>query len=299
MNENPIFVSIDPKKIVIDMELQSRVDTDERTVNEYVEAMLAGDRFPAIVVYYDSLRDAYFLSEGFHRLMAHLRARPNDPITVEQRFGSRSEAQWNSICSNKNHGLRRSNEDKRNAVAQALLHPKGAVMSDRSIARALGVSHPTVHEVREKLIKKGLLEKGEFRIGADGNRYKLKTIGRRKVLDATCAECLYYENDACSLADEPFPPDTLSCEDFALPAESLQEEEREMSTVAGKSGRPRRSIPLAAPRREANQGWTDVRLAAKNLLLSAVEIRDIFGTNYAAGLGKTLLDLVAQSTQCE
>lgn len=52
---------------------------------------------------------------------------------------------------NKAHGLRRTNEEKQEAVKHALLHPQAKGMSDRKIAEHVGVHHSTSADWRKKL----------------------------------------------------------------------------------------------------------------------------------------------------
>ncbi len=50
---------------------------------------------------------------------------------------------------------RRTNADKRNAVKLVLLHPYGRDLSDRQIAKHVGVDHVTVGRVRRELNRSG------------------------------------------------------------------------------------------------------------------------------------------------
>jgi hypothetical protein len=59
------------------------------------------------------------------------------------------------VASVQRDGLRRTNEDKRGAVEQALKHPKAGKMSDRAIAEHCGVTHSFVAKVREEVATTG------------------------------------------------------------------------------------------------------------------------------------------------
>jgi hypothetical protein len=65
--------------------------------------------------------------------------------------GTLEDAQWYSFGTNKDHGLRRTNEDKARAVKAALAHPNGAAKSDHQIAKHVGVDVKTVGNWHEKL----------------------------------------------------------------------------------------------------------------------------------------------------
>ena len=119
--------------------LQARVSTDSGTVDEYAEAMKAGQVLPPMIVFSDGRE--YWLADGFHRLSALLKIGA-ETATVMVREGTREDAMWFAVAANKTHGLRRTNADKRKAVIKALeLHPE---MSDRAIAEHVGVDHKTV-----------------------------------------------------------------------------------------------------------------------------------------------------------
>jgi len=116
---------IDPKRIRTDLGTQMRIAMNEEVVKEYAEAMQAGCEFPPLRAFFDEPNDLIILVDGFHRLAAHNQVRPNDQIRVELVFGTAEDAQWESIGANKSHGLRRSNEDKRNAITQAWVSDGG------------------------------------------------------------------------------------------------------------------------------------------------------------------------------
>jgi hypothetical protein len=124
--------------------LQARVSTDAGTVEEYAQAMASGKVFPPIVVYSDS--HEHWLADGLHRLSAYIENGVEE-VTVDLRDGTRDDALWHAVAANKNHGLKRTNADKRKAVKMALeLHSE---MSDRAIAEHVGVDHKTVAALRE------------------------------------------------------------------------------------------------------------------------------------------------------
>jgi hypothetical protein len=56
-----------------------------------------------------------------------------------------------ALTANQKHGLRRSRDDKRRVVHTALLHPYGAKLSNRELARHCGVDHKTVGKIRQEL----------------------------------------------------------------------------------------------------------------------------------------------------
>ena len=156
---------IDPNRIRTDLNTQARIQTDTSTVEEYVEAMLRGDEFPPIVVFHDLDSDLLVLVDGFHRLEAHMRAKPGEEIDVIIKEETLSEARWASFTVNATHGLKRSTADKRRIIAEALRHEKGLKMSDRQIAGHVGVDKNTVASVRRELEAGGEIHHHENRQG--------------------------------------------------------------------------------------------------------------------------------------
>ncbi len=136
-------------KIRTDGGTQPRAKINMETCLDYAEQMKSGDRFPPVEVYFDGQH--YWLADGFHRYFAHRNAHPGEPIEAVVYQGTREDAQWHSYGVNKTHGLRRTNKDKERAVKAALLHPKGAELSDRQIALHVGVTPPTVAKYRREL----------------------------------------------------------------------------------------------------------------------------------------------------
>ena len=161
---------IDPRRIRTDLDTQIRVDWNEEAVKEYAELMERGVEFPPLLVFFDEPNNQFILADGFHRLAAHNRVKPNDFILVEQRLGDVLAARWAAIVANQSHGIRRTNNDKRNAVTQALLHPQGANKTDRSVAFDVGTSHTTVQNIRRELVVSGKICQIDSRIVQRGNQ---------------------------------------------------------------------------------------------------------------------------------
>lgn len=132
--------------IRIDGGTQSRVAINADAVEDYAEALTAGAALPPVVVFHDGA--AYWLADGFHRLHAHRRISAAS-IRADVRPGTQRDAQLFAYGANQAHGLRRTNDDKRKAVAGMLeLVPD---WSDRAIARHVGVSDRFVGGLRSSL----------------------------------------------------------------------------------------------------------------------------------------------------
>ena len=126
--------------------MQIRVKMDPDVVQDYLEAMKTGKKFPPLLTFFDG--ESHFLADGFHRLHA-ARELKTPKIACEVREGTRCDARLAACAANQEHGLRRSNPDKRRAVQVALeLQPD---WSSRLIAEHVGVGHTIVDVVRRQL----------------------------------------------------------------------------------------------------------------------------------------------------
>lgn len=134
--------------IIIDKGTQSRAQISEETVTDYAEAMSAGDQFPAITVFHDGVD--YYLADGFHRLHAAKRlGRASIQVNVEQ--GTLRDAILFSLGANNNHGLRRSNADKRKCVRTLLEDFEWGEMSVAEMAHLCAVSPQLVMAVKQEM----------------------------------------------------------------------------------------------------------------------------------------------------
>jgi hypothetical protein len=95
--------------------------------------------------------DRYILVDGFHRLSAY-RSLDRDVIPCYIVKGNLREAILYSCKANAEHlALPRNRADKRKSVETLLLDPEWVKWSDREIAEACQVSHPTVAAIRRSL----------------------------------------------------------------------------------------------------------------------------------------------------
>jgi hypothetical protein len=278
---------IDPKQIRTDLDTQSRVTLNDEVVKEYAEAMEAGAVFPAILVFYDESNDQFILADGFHRYAAHMQVMPNDPILAEQKLGTVEDAQWESIGANQSHGLRRTNEDKRNAITQALMHPKGAELSNRKIAEHVGVAEGTVRIIRKELESTAQIAQSTERTGRDGRTIKTSYIGFGKVKipeNATCADCRYFdtENNRCGDGEDKLPWDAV-CDEFAVrvaesPAQKIPPPDYDNIEEADDQPK-RKNLRGDIPNRRL-KNCIAVYLPPDHPDLFAVELRQQFERNY-------------------
>lgn len=128
---------------------QIRAGMTEDAVTEYAEAIRGGVTLPPVTVY-RTPDGQHLLVDGFHRLEARSRC-GLDAIVVEVIEGTERDAILHAVGANAQHGVRRSNEDKRRAVETLLRDPEWGEWSDREIARRVSVSATLVGRIRRRL----------------------------------------------------------------------------------------------------------------------------------------------------
>ena len=157
------LVSLPLSKIRIDGDTQPRLDMYREIVDAYRREMRKGAHFPPVKVVFDGAN--YWLYDGFHRLRA-ARLAHRKVIKAIVHKGSREDAVWRCLGANAVHGLRRSREDTTWAITRAIkICPN---MSNRFIARHVGVDHNTVSRRRKELESTGEIHQLARLCGADG-----------------------------------------------------------------------------------------------------------------------------------
>ena len=126
---------------------QQRAQISEETVQSYAELIKEGAEFPPVTVFYDG--EESWLADGHHRWLAHERA-GKASIAVHMIPGSQRDAVLYSVSANANHGLTRTQEDKRKAVKTILEDFEWSDWSDREIARKCAVSLQLVQAVKHE-----------------------------------------------------------------------------------------------------------------------------------------------------
>jgi len=132
--------------LVMDERLQSRTEINEETVSEYADAITAGSDFPPVLVYFDGIN--YYLTDGYHRLLAHKRAEKVS-ILCNVVQGTLRDAIFHSTGVNTDHGMRRTHADKRKAVMTLLDDFEWEGMGNGQIAKHCHVSPSFVSELRK------------------------------------------------------------------------------------------------------------------------------------------------------
>ncbi len=147
MSANINYLKVD--LIRIDGGTQSRAHLNQNVINEYADLFNnSNDILPPIKVFFDG--QDYWNADGFHRLAAAKQANL-ETISAIIEQGTRRDAILFSVGANAEHGLRRTDDDKRRAVNTLLTDDEWLNWSDNQIAKKCKVSQPFVSKLRKEL----------------------------------------------------------------------------------------------------------------------------------------------------
>lgn len=133
------------RAITVDHDLQSRVTTSVEYQREFSEAMLRGDEFPPITVFFDGKK--YWMADGFHRFGA-AKSIGRVSIRAEIHKGTRRDAIIYSAGANQEISIPRTREDKRKAVLMLMGDDEWFAKALSVIASHVGVSSRLVQAIR-------------------------------------------------------------------------------------------------------------------------------------------------------
>lgn len=157
--------------IRIDGGTQFRASVNEQKLAEYKEVFESAKGWPfdtVCEVFHDGVD--YYLVDGFHRYFAARQAK-RASISCRIHKGTLREAIRFALGANARHGLHRSNEDKRKAVAFALADSEWNKLSSRAIAEMCGVGHAFVNNMRSEASVVHGIQHSEKLIGKDGRSF--------------------------------------------------------------------------------------------------------------------------------
>ena len=164
--------------IRIDGSTQSRVLIDEQVVAEYAELYRSGVTLPPVTVFFDGT--THWLADGFHRYWANRRINC-DYVYADVRQGTQRDAILYSVGANADHGLQRTNADKRKAVLMMLNDGEWSAWPHTDIAQACGVSREYVCRLANSMSASCDRSQDEVReVSRAGKKYPQNTakIGR-------------------------------------------------------------------------------------------------------------------------
>lgn len=171
-------------EIRIDGGTQPRAEINDTVVADYADAIRDGVTLPPVTLFYDGA--SYWLADGFHRFHAHARVGAVE-IASNVHQGDKRAAILFSVGANASHGLRRTNADKRNAVATLLRDDEWSAWSDREIARACAVGAPLVADVRRSICNPITDRAAARTVQRGGSVYQMETDGIGRKADKSTA----------------------------------------------------------------------------------------------------------------
>ena len=184
---------------------QIRQGVSQETINDYAEKMRAGVVFPPVIAFYDGT--AYWLADGFQRSSARLES-GFPTIDVDVRPGTQRDAVLFACGANAEHGLRRTNEDKRRAVETLLADPEWSRKNATWIADKCKVSGQWVGRIIKEREPVHLDRRVECR---DGKTRPAKKSRKMRPGSSESSEASRLSVDAHAMQDgiNPEPPDFL------------------------------------------------------------------------------------------
>ncbi|MGY6530924.1 MAG: hypothetical protein ACXITR_13450 [Cyanobacterium sp.] len=147
-NSNLINLSLD--QILVDKRLQARTRMSKPTVHDYTCKLKKGVKFPPIIVF--MVDSHYYLVDGFHRVESAKRVNL-DAISAIVHYGTFRDALLFSLSVNTDHGLSRSNADKRKVVMTLLNDSEWSKLSLRELSAIAQVSHSFIAKVKQEIRK--------------------------------------------------------------------------------------------------------------------------------------------------
>jgi hypothetical protein len=153
----------------IDLKASPKVRASIRkdVVEEYFDAYEAKVKMPEVVLF-EIEKDHFLIADGMHRVSAMLEFPEISKWawTMDVRKGDYVECLRFALRANERHGLRRSNEDKRQAAVTALKEfPK---VSNVQLAEIAVVSDGLIAELRKDLTNANIIPKSDKTTGKDG-----------------------------------------------------------------------------------------------------------------------------------
>jgi len=147
-------------------------------VDEYATYYIARMPMPLPHLFMAKNEKWYLVADGLHRIHAQAKL-GRKAVEAEIHEGTFEEALKFALLANTRHGLRRSNEDKRQCIWSALsLYPTA---SNAQIAAMAAVDDKTVADVRNQMELAGKVEPTEVRTGADGKTRKARQPRKSEV----------------------------------------------------------------------------------------------------------------------
>lgn len=199
--------------------------TDSEVVEQYAEAWRQGVEFPPVELFTLDGR-THWIGDGIHRIKGADKAGRSSVLAIVHQ-GDERAARMFACGANRNHGLHRSNADKRRAAEIMLeLEP---TWSNSKIAQHCGISDMLVSDVRRSLESAEVISPSPVREGKDGKK-QLAQRPRR--------ESQVQESGTCDTPDAPddFDPEAIESSevwiDIDLKAEVYRRAINDLARIA-------------------------------------------------------------------
>jgi len=189
---------IEISQIRRDGDTQIRAKMNEAAIDDFAEALKAGDALPPVTLFFD--RSDYWLADGFHRVAAAEMV-GLDSVDADVREGGQREALLYAVGANADHGLRRTNEDKRRAVRKLLGDPEWGRWPASKMARVCRVSDRFVQRLKRESSTNSSEMPTTVVVERNGKTYEMNTANIGKGRKPHREETM--EDDS---AAEPTPP---------------------------------------------------------------------------------------------
>lgn len=154
-----------------------RSEIRDEIISEYASIYKANKKELPPVVLFSHDNRTYLLADGAHRLQAQRRNGATSVI-AEVHKGAYEEALAYALVANERHGIRRSREDKRQCVAEAI--KAWPTLPNVQIAQRCKVDDHTVKAVRDGMEKSKEIPKEPVRKSADGRSIPASTPRKKQ-----------------------------------------------------------------------------------------------------------------------
>lgn len=144
---------------------------NKEVVEQYAQNYTEKREMPPVVVFYDEDTKNFYLADGRHRCAA-VESIGRKAIMANLHTGSKVEALKFALLANSQHGLPRSNADKRRCIELALLEWPSA--SNLHLATITATSDKTVAVVREEMEAAKKIEASPTRTSSSGAKIASK-----------------------------------------------------------------------------------------------------------------------------
>jgi uncharacterized ParB-like nuclease family protein len=186
-----------------------------KTVNEYAEAMKAGETFPPIELITNGFM--FYIGDGHHRFEAAKKI-GRESLEANVRDGSIRDAMLVAVSTNNKHGLRLTREDKRRGVKLLFEDDICRTWSDVAIAKQCNCSEELVAKIRKELN----IENSRIKAVRNGKEFNINVPKRMK-------SAIIYPTEIGMIKEQHIDPISIELEELRDAMEMVREENIKLS----------------------------------------------------------------------